>query len=138
MTADAHAYVQRMVSVVKMATMLEVYYYRRAAFFCSFLWAEGLSAKDIHKEMFPVYSGSVCHVKRFTTELRNSQGRSKITDEGQSDHPVEIMTEATVWQVEKLIQADRIDSVATALGCSHGLAYSIMHGCLKFRKVCAW
>jgi hypothetical protein len=22
-----------------------------------FLWAEGLSAKDIHKEMFPVYGG---------------------------------------------------------------------------------
>jgi hypothetical protein len=30
-----------------------------------------------------------------------------------------------------------IDSVATALGCSHGLAYSIMHDLLKFRKVCA-
>jgi histone-lysine N-methyltransferase SETMAR len=28
-------------------------------------------------------------------------------------------------------------SVATALGCSHGLAYSIMHDCVKFRKVCA-
>jgi hypothetical protein len=25
-----------------------------------------------------------------------------------------------------------IDSVATALGCSHGLAYSIMHDHLKF------
>jgi hypothetical protein len=30
-----------------------------------------------------------------------------------------------------------IDSVATALGCSHGLAYSIMHDLLKFQKVCA-
>jgi hypothetical protein len=29
-----------------------------------------------------------------------------------------------------------IDSVATALGCSHGLAYSIMHDHLKFQKVC--
>jgi hypothetical protein len=39
-----------------------------------------------------------------------------------------------------LIRADRkitTDSVATALGCSHGLAYSIMHDRLKFRKVCA-
>jgi hypothetical protein len=35
-----------------------------------FLWAKGLNAKDIHKEMFPV--GSVCRVKRFTTGSRNS------------------------------------------------------------------
>jgi hypothetical protein len=37
-----------------------------------FLWANGLSAKDIHKEIFPAYCGSVCRVKRFTTESRNS------------------------------------------------------------------
>jgi hypothetical protein len=46
-------------------------------------------------------------------------------------------TEATVQRVGELIRADRritIDSVATALGCSHGLAYSIMHDHLKFRK----
>jgi hypothetical protein len=29
------------------------------------LWAKGLSSKDIHKEMFPVYAGCVCRVKRF-------------------------------------------------------------------------
>jgi hypothetical protein len=43
--------------------------------------------------------------------------------------------------VEELIRADSritIDSVATALGCSHSLAYSIMHDRLKFRKTCAW
>jgi hypothetical protein len=33
-------------------------YYRIAAFCCAFfLWAKGLEAKDIHKEMFPVYGG---------------------------------------------------------------------------------
>jgi hypothetical protein len=32
----------------------------------SFLWAKGLNAKDINKEMFLVHGGSVCHVKRFT------------------------------------------------------------------------
>jgi hypothetical protein len=40
-------------------------------------------------------------------------------------------------RVEELIRTDsriRIDIVATA----HGLAYSIMHDRLKFRKVCAW
>jgi hypothetical protein len=68
-----------------------------------------------------------------------SQGRSKVADDDRPDRPVEIATEATVQRVEELIRADRritIDSVATALGCSHGLAYSIMHDRLKFRKVC--
>jgi hypothetical protein len=32
-------------------------YYRRAAFYCDFWRAKGLNAKDIHKEMFPVYGG---------------------------------------------------------------------------------
>jgi hypothetical protein len=43
-----------------------------------------------------------------------------------------------VQRVEELIRADRrimTDSVATALGFSHGLACSIMHDRLKFRKV---
>jgi hypothetical protein len=48
--------------------------------------------------------------------------------------PVKITTEATVKWVEELIQSD---SVATALGRSHGLLYSIMHDGLKFRNVCA-
>jgi hypothetical protein len=45
------------------------------------------------------------------------------------------------WQlVEELNRADRritLDSVATALGCSHGSAYRIVHDHLKFRKVWA-
>jgi hypothetical protein len=51
-----------------------------------------------------------------------------------------IATEATVQQVEELFRADRgitKHSVATALGCSHGIAYNIMHDRLKFRKVWA-
>jgi hypothetical protein len=35
-----------------------------------FLWAKGLTAKDIHKEMFMV--GSVYHVKRFAARSKNS------------------------------------------------------------------
>jgi hypothetical protein len=49
----------------------------------------------------------------------------KVADDAQPGRPVEIVTEATVQQVEELIGADRkisIDNVATALGCSHGLA----------------
>jgi hypothetical protein len=67
-----------------------------------------------------------------------SQGRSKVADDARSGRPVETVTEATVQRVEELIRADRrmtIDSVAIALGCSHGLAYSKMHDLLKFPKV---
>jgi hypothetical protein len=49
------------------------------------------------------------------------------------------MTQVTVQQVEELIQADRrimIDGVASELGCTHSLPYSIMQDYLKFRKVC--
>jgi hypothetical protein len=61
-----------------MATVLEK---------CAFLWAKGPSAKDIHKEMFPVYGGKCLSrkavhnwvanaslmTKRFETEVRKCQ-----------------------------------------------------------------
>jgi hypothetical protein len=68
-----------------------------------------------------------------------SQGRSKVADDAWPGRPVEIATEATVQCVEELIQTGRritIDSLTTALGCSHDLAYSIMHDLMKFQKVC--
>jgi hypothetical protein len=68
------------------------------------------------------------------------QGRSLVADASRQGRPVKIATEATVQWVEDLIRADRwitIDSEATALGSSHGLAHSIMHDRLKFLKLCA-
>jgi hypothetical protein len=55
-------HVQRLVSVVKTVIMLEE---------CNtedqhsvrFLWAKGLNARDIHKEMFPVYGGKCISYK---------------------------------------------------------------------------
>jgi hypothetical protein len=83
--------------------------------------------------MFPVYSGKCLSRKAVHSWVdKFSQGRSRVTDDAQPGNPVEIATEATVQWVKELILADRrimIDSVATALGCSHGLAYSIMHDC---------
>jgi hypothetical protein len=63
--ADAHAHVQRLVSVVRMAIVLEECITKEQRSLVLFLWAEGLSAKDIHKEVFTV--GSVCRVKRLAT-----------------------------------------------------------------------
>jgi hypothetical protein len=37
-----------------------------------FLRTKGLNAKDIHKEMFPVYGGKCLSVKRFGTGSRGS------------------------------------------------------------------
>jgi hypothetical protein len=106
-----------------------------------FLWAKGLTAKDINKETFPVYDGKCLSRKAVHSWVEKFfQGRSKVSDDAPPGRTVETATEATVQWVEELIRADRritIDGVATALGCSHGLAYSIIHGRLKFRKVCA-
>jgi hypothetical protein len=40
-----------------MATLLEKYTTEEQHSVVCFLWAEGLNAKDFHKEMFPVYGG---------------------------------------------------------------------------------
>jgi hypothetical protein len=56
--ADAHAYVQGLVSVIKMTIVLEEYTTEEQSSVVRFcLWAKGLNAKDIHKEMFLVYGG---------------------------------------------------------------------------------
>jgi hypothetical protein len=60
-------HVYKLVSVVKMATMLEECTTEEQRSVVRFLWAKGLNAKDIHKEIFSVYSGSVCCVKQFIT-----------------------------------------------------------------------
>jgi hypothetical protein len=55
--ADAHAHVQKLVSVAKMATVLDVSTTEEQRPIVRFLWAKGLNAKDINKEMYPVYVG---------------------------------------------------------------------------------
>jgi transposase len=106
-----------------------------------FVWAQVLNAKNIHKEMFPIYGGKCLSRKAVHNWVEKfCEERSKVADDARPGRPVEIATEATVQRVEEFIRADRkiiIDSVATARGCSHGLAYSLMHDRLKFRKLCA-
>jgi hypothetical protein len=118
-------HVQRLVSVIKIATTEE------QCPLVHFLWAEGLNAEDIHKEIIPVYVGKCLLRKGLHNWVEKfSQGSSKVTDDVRPGRLVETVTEATVQQVEELIRADRrimIDSVTTSLGCSYGLAYSIMH-----------
>jgi hypothetical protein len=54
----AHAHVQRLFSLDKMATVFEGYTTKEQSSVVRFLlWAKGLNATDIHKEMFPVFGG---------------------------------------------------------------------------------
>jgi hypothetical protein len=132
-----HLHVQRLVSVVKMATVFEVYYWR-AAFYCGFFMGKRTQCKEysyrnvsaLWWEVFVAQSGS-----QLGWEIP-SWTYSKLADNARPGHPVQIATEATVQQVEELIQADK--RVTTVLGCSHSSAYSIMHDRLKFWKVCPW
>jgi hypothetical protein len=80
--ADAHAHVQTLVSVVKTATVLEGYNTEEQCSVCAFLWAEGHSAKDIHKEMFPVCCGNCSsRIAVHNWVEKFSQGRSKVADD---------------------------------------------------------
>jgi hypothetical protein len=132
----SYANVQSLVSVVKIAIVLE-----EQRPIVRFLWAKVHNAEDIHEEIFPVYSGKCLSRKAVHNWVEKfSEGRSKVTVDARLGRPIEIATGANMQQVEKLIGADRrikIDNTATALGCSHGLAYSIMHDHLKFQKMCA-
>jgi hypothetical protein len=93
-----HAHVQKLVSVVKMATVLKVCTtedHRSVVRF--FFVAKGLEAKDIHKEMFLFMMGSVYRVKRFTTGSRNSLKEClKVADDARPGRSVETATEAPV------------------------------------------
>jgi transposase len=69
-------------------------YYRRVAFCYAFLWAKGLNAKDIQKEIF-----SVCGRKRLSRNVvhnwveKFSEGRLKVADDAR---PGAEVAEATV------------------------------------------
>jgi hypothetical protein len=54
--------------------------YRRAEFYCA--WPEGLNAKDIHKEMFPVSCWKcLSHIVIHNWFEKFSQGSSKVADD---------------------------------------------------------
>jgi hypothetical protein len=103
-----HVHVHWLVSVVKMATVMEECITEDQNSVVHFLRAKGLNAKDMHKEMFSVFGRKCLSHKAFHSWVEKfSQGCSKVTDDARPGHPAEITTEATVQQVEQLIQADR-------------------------------
>jgi hypothetical protein len=136
-----HVHVQRLASVVKMATVLEEYTTEEQSFVVHLFGEKGINVKVIRIETFPLYIGKCLSCKAVNNLFEKfSQGRSKGADIAWPSSLFETATDAIVQWVEELIPADRwitIATVQTALGCSHSLAYSIIHDRLKFRKVCA-
>jgi hypothetical protein len=65
--ADTHAHVQRLVSVVKMAILLDKCTTEEKHCCAFFLWEKELNEKNIHNEMFSFTMGSVYRVKSFPT-----------------------------------------------------------------------
>jgi hypothetical protein len=62
------------------------------------LWAKGLNAKDIHKEMFPVYGGKCLSCKAFHNYVQKfSEGRSNVADDARRGHPVQNATKTKTY-----------------------------------------
>jgi hypothetical protein len=58
-----------------------------------FLWAKELNAKDIHKEMFPVYGGKCLPCKAVHIWVEKfSQGSSKVVDDIRPGRPFQNAT----------------------------------------------
>jgi hypothetical protein len=73
--------VQRLISVVKMATVLEECTVDQQCSVMRFLWAKVFNAKYIRNEMFPVYGGKCLSHKAFHNWVEKfSQERSKVAD----------------------------------------------------------
>jgi len=75
-----------------------------------------MEAKDIHKEMLPMY-GEHCLSRQAVHNLvqKFSEGRTSIEDEHRAGRPVEIATPETLQRVEEIIRAERratVDAVA--------------------------
>jgi hypothetical protein len=92
--ADAHAHVHSLISVLKMVTVLEECITENQHSVMRYLWAKGLNAKDIYKEMFSVYGGKCLSCKTVHNWVKKfSQGLSKVADDAR---PGSEVTEKTV------------------------------------------
>jgi hypothetical protein len=75
-------HVQRLVSVVKIVTALEQYTTEEQSSVVLSLWAKGRNAKNVHKEIFPVYGLKCLSSKAVHNWVEKlSQGRSKFADD---------------------------------------------------------
>jgi len=76
-------------------------YHDRAAWRCAFFVAKKMEAKDIHKEILPMY-GEHCLSRQAVHNWVQKflEGRTSIEDEHRAGWPVEIATPETLQRVE--------------------------------------
>jgi hypothetical protein len=90
-----HVHVLRLVSVVKMVTILEEYTSKEQHSVVHLLWPKGLNAKNIHTEMFPLYGGKCLSCKALHNWIEKfSRGCLKVEGDAQPCCLVAIVTEA--------------------------------------------
>jgi hypothetical protein len=78
-----------LVSVVKMATVLKENTEQQCSLLRFFLRAKWLSAQDIHKEIFPLYSGKCLSRKAVHNWAEKfSQGHSKVADDARPGYDI--------------------------------------------------
>ena len=71
-----------------------------------FLWAKNMEAKDIHKEMLPMYGEHCLSLQAIHNWVQKfSEGRTSIEDEHRAGRPVEIATPETFRQQPKELYA---------------------------------
>jgi hypothetical protein len=73
-------------------------------FCCAFLWAEGLGAKDIHKEMFPIYGGK-CLSSKVVHSWVEKHGKLFVDEE------VETEVQKSLRQQSKYFSAVGFDAL---------------------------
>jgi hypothetical protein len=88
--AEAHAQVQRLVSVVKRATVFEKCTTESSILLYDFFWTKRkLNANDIHKEIFPVHGGKCLSLEAVHKLVEKfSQERWKVADDARSSAEV--------------------------------------------------
>jgi hypothetical protein len=80
-----------------MATVLEDCTTEEHRSVAHFLWAKGLKANDIHKEISPVYGGKCLSRKAIHNWVEKfSQGRSKVADDARTGAEVAETTVKTL------------------------------------------
>ena len=72
--------------------------------FVQFMWTKGTAAKDVNKEMLPMY-GEHCLSRQAAHNWvqKFSEGQTSIEDEHPVGRPVEIAMPATLQRVEDVI-----------------------------------
>jgi hypothetical protein len=131
---DAHAHVLWLVSVVKMMTVLEELLPKSNVLLCISCGQKDSMQRIFINKCFLFTVGSVWLGREILSQTFDSH---RWCPTGLPSWECDRSNCAAGEKIGSSWQEGDTNGVATAIGCSHGLAYSIMHDYLKFQKVCA-